>query len=137
MKWLTVPDIVADADRTLDKFDEWMPRLENLPLALAGQDGMEQKELPWDNIDCLFIGGSTYWKLSKAAADLASEAKHRGKWLHMGRVNSDRRLRYAYDLGCDSVDGTGYSQFSKLHLKKALHFMHGLHQQLTFFKRRF
>lgn len=26
--------------------------------------------------------------------------------MHMGRVNSERRLRYADAIGCDSADGT-------------------------------
>ena len=37
---------------------------------------------------------------------IAAEAKARGKWIHMGRVNSERRYRYAADIGCDSADGT-------------------------------
>lgn len=52
------------------------------------------------------IGGSTSWKLSAAAAGIVNEAKHRGKWVHMGRVNSRRRVLYAKSIGCDSVDGT-------------------------------
>jgi hypothetical protein len=54
----------------------------------------------------LFIGGSTEWKLGAEARALAALAKNRGLWVHMGRVNSLRRLRYAADIGCDSVDGT-------------------------------
>ena len=129
--WITVPDVVGNAELTRILFDYWHDELEGLPRAFVGQDGAEYLTLPWDRFDCLFIGGSTEWKLSPAAAYLALEAKRRGKLLHMGRVNSDMRLKYAYDLGCDSVDGTGYQRFSKFHLKKALHFMHGLHNQLT------
>lgn len=40
------------------------------------------------------------------ATHMALEAKRRGKHVHMGRVNSLRRLRFARDIGCDSVDGT-------------------------------
>jgi EAL domain-containing protein (putative c-di-GMP-specific phosphodiesterase class I) len=60
----------------------------------------------WDEIDCLFIGGSTEWKLGPAAAELVAIANSLGKWVHMGRVNSERRYRYAEAIGCDSVDGT-------------------------------
>ena len=35
-----------------------------------------------------------------------TEAKRRGKHVHMGRVNSKTRYRYAEAIGCDSVDGT-------------------------------
>ena len=133
IEWITAPDQVADAASTLDLFDRWYPRIAHLPLALVGQDGMEDKELPWGYFDCLFIGGSTGWKLSQAAGSLAIEAKHRGKQVHMGRVNSNRRLRYAYNLHCDTVDGTGYSQYSKKYLKPALKYLHDLHQQPTLF----
>jgi hypothetical protein len=46
------------------------------------------------------------WKLGEAARDLTTQASVRGKWVHMGRVNSLKRLRYAEMIGCDSVDGT-------------------------------
>lgn len=48
----------------------------------------------------------TEWKLGRAAALLTQEAKRRGKPVHMGRVNSRRRLRYAASIGCDTADGT-------------------------------
>ena len=133
IEWITAPDQVANAEITLDLFDRWYPRIQHLPLALVGQDGMEDKELPWSYFDCFFVGGSTRWKLSHAARSIAIEAKRRGKLLHMGRVNSNMRLRYAYYLHCDTVDGTGYSRYSKLRLKPALTYLHNLHQQLTLF----
>lgn len=34
-----------------------------------------------------------------------AEIRRRGLWVHMGRVNSLRRLEIAVDFGCDSVDG--------------------------------
>ena len=127
--WITVPDVVGNAELTQILFNYWQPELEGLPLAFAAQDGAEHLRLPWGRFDCLFIGGTTDWKLSPQAAYLGREAKRRGKLLHMGRVNSDKRLRYAFELGCDSVDGTGYQRYSKFHLRKALRFMHGLHAQ--------
>jgi hypothetical protein len=62
--------------------------------------------MPWPWFDVLFLGGSTAWKLGPAARRLTAEAKARGKRVHMGRVNSLRRLRYADATGCDSADGT-------------------------------
>ncbi|WP_244320582.1 hypothetical protein [Streptomyces melanosporofaciens] len=52
------------------------------------------------------MAGSTAWKLGPAAEGLAREAAARGKAIHMGRVNSRRRLTIAQWYGCDSVDGT-------------------------------
>lgn len=62
--------------------------------------------VPWGEFDVLFIGGSTEWKLGAAVRGLVAEAKARGKGVHMGRVNSLKRFRYAEAIGCDSVDGT-------------------------------
>jgi hypothetical protein len=42
------------------------------------------------------------------------EARRRGVWTHMGRVNSERRLRYAALIGCQSADGT-YLAFRNRH----------------------
>jgi hypothetical protein len=104
----TAPDVVGEAQATLDRSLPWMPKIRGLgyPAALVGQDGLENLTVPWDEFDAFFIGGSTEWKLGSAAADLAAEAKARGKWVHMGRVNSKKRYIYAESIGCDSADGT-------------------------------
>ena len=128
VEWVTIPDVVGDATGTRNLFEEWHERV-SLPRAFVAQDGAEDLELPWDHFKCLFIGGTTDWKLSRAAEDVAQEAKHRGKILHMGRVNSQKRLRYAYALGCDSVDGTGYSKYNKKELLRALQYVDVLHRQ--------
>jgi hypothetical protein len=102
------PDVVADAAATLERSLPWLPKIRGLgyPAAFVAQDGLEDTAVPWDEFDCLFIGGSTTWKLGPEARSLVAEAKRRGKWVHMGRVNSERRWKYADAIGCDSVDGT-------------------------------
>lgn len=60
----------------------------------------------WREIDAVFVGGTTSWKLSQHAEKVCFEARRRGKWVHMGRVNSLRRMQIAADFGCQSVDGT-------------------------------
>jgi hypothetical protein len=110
--------------------------LRNDPARGWGADSPEGEWLPleWDDFDVLFLGGSaecvpcgwvrpvaqaretdrcphchakvTEWKLGQLARDLVAEAKQRGKWVHMGRVNSLKRYRYAKLIGCDSADGT-------------------------------
>jgi hypothetical protein len=52
------------------------------------------------------LGGTTTWKLSTAAARLTAQARRHGLWVHMGRINSRRRLRHAAAIGCHSADGT-------------------------------
>jgi hypothetical protein len=99
---------VGDAAATLARSEPWFDRIGALgfPVALAMQDGQENLPVPWDRIDVAFIGGTTEWKLGPPARVLVAEAKARGKWVHMGRVNSERRFQYARHIGCDSVDGT-------------------------------
>lgn len=104
----TAPDVVGDAAATLARSAPFLPKIRALGFsaALVAQDGLEDLPVPWLDFDVLFIGGSTEWKLGAAARELVAEAKARGKWVHMGRVNSERRYRYALQIGCDSVDGT-------------------------------
>ena len=104
----TAPDVVGKAVETIEMSKPLFPRIRELgyKVALVGQDGMERLEIPWDDFDAFFIGGSTGWKLSPEANDLAQEALKRDKYLHMGRVNSLRRYLYAAMMGCHSVDGT-------------------------------
>lgn len=102
------PDVVGDAAATLERSLPWLPKIRALgyPAAFVAQDGLENLTVPWDEFDCLFIGGTTTWKLNPHARELVREAKARGKWVHMGRVNSERRWKYADAIGCDSCDGT-------------------------------
>lgn len=104
----TAPDVVGDAAATLALSLPMLPRIRaaGYKAALVGQDGLEDLEVPWDAFDCLFIGGTTAWKLSEPAFALVAEAHRRGKWTHMGRVNSWRRFATAAAAGYDSVDGT-------------------------------
>jgi hypothetical protein len=104
----TAPDVVGDAAATLARSAPVLPLIREIgyPAALVAQDGLESLAVPWDAFDCLFVGGTTGWKLSEVAYALVAEARRRGKWTHMGRVNSLRRLRAAMVGGYDSADGT-------------------------------
>jgi hypothetical protein len=79
-----------------------------IPAAMVVGNGMEDMldEIPWDLMDAIFIGGSTDWKLGEGARIVTAEAQRRGLYVHMGRVNSSKRLSYASSLGIDSADGT-------------------------------
>jgi hypothetical protein len=103
-----VPDVVADAAATRERWDRYSGSVRALGYrtAYVGQDGLNLDAVPWDEFDAWFTGGSTEWKLSDEAFDAASEARARGKWTHMGRVNSARRLHAAWSAGYDSADGT-------------------------------
>ena len=106
--FVAVPDVVADWPATLGMYAEWNPIVAGYgyPRAIVIQDGATPAAIPWDDAEAVFIGGSTEWKLSDAAANVVRAAKECGKHVHMGRVNSCRRLMYANSIGCDTADGT-------------------------------
>lgn len=120
-KFVTAPDVVGDAKATLELFETWYDDLNALlqPIALVAQDGLELYKVPWKRIDALFIGGTDKFKLGLNARALIVEARKRGKWVHMGRVNSRIRTRYARIIGCDSIDGTQFSWFRDTKLPSA------------------
>jgi len=98
--FVCVPDVVADSQATTRMWKKYHKRI-NFNKAFVAQDGHE----PWDvpaEAYAVFVGGSTEWKLSNA-----HWFKGTTKWLHIGRVNTEKRLRWAEDIGADSVDGTG------------------------------
>ena len=115
-RWVAVPDVVADARRTLEVFRHWsrQPELADWPLAFVCQDGQEHLPIPWGRIEAVFIGGSTEWKLSAHAAACVKAGKAMGKWVHIGRVNTPGRYDYFAAMGADSCDGTGLAQYENM-----------------------
>lgn len=106
------PDQPFDAVGTLAESRPWLPKIRALgvPAAFAAQDGCEHDLMPgWDEFDVLFLAGTTEWKTGQVALALSWEAKARGKRVHMGRVNSRKRLRIAESFGCDTADGTYFA----------------------------
>lgn len=99
------PDVVGDHAATM-QLAHWLPRIRSLgfPAAFVAQDGSSPDTIPWDDLDWLFIGGTTQFKETCWA--LTDEAARRGIPVHMGRVNSRRRLRIAHAMGCATTDGT-------------------------------
>lgn len=91
----TAPDVVGDWEGTLARSSGALRaiRLRGFPAALVAQDGLEEHldQVPWEELDWIFIGGSTEWKLGPGAqAVMAAATKHR-KRIHVGRVNSTKR----------------------------------------------
>lgn len=131
----TAPDVVGDHAATVERSLPWLPKIRALGhrAAFVGQNGASLDTVPWDAFDVLFLGGSpeclacgwvrpatafkvhhcpscarklTEWKLGQIARDLTAEATRRGIPVHMGRVNSLKRLVYAQEIGCSTADGT-------------------------------
>jgi hypothetical protein len=118
-----VPDVVCDAAATLILFNAWISTYQRYgyPPCLVAQNGIENTRIPWDSMAALFIGGDNAFKYSNLTRELVTEAKQRGKWVHMGRVNSWRRIQYAIEIGCDSFDGTGHALYPE-NIRKHLPF---------------
>ena len=110
-RFVCAPDVWGNADNTVAWFYQWRQRIRDYgyPVALVLQDGIERAPFLWEDLDAVFIGGSDTFKLGPIVAAYVQEAKRRGKWIHMGRVNSRKRIHYAQAIGCDSVDGTGFN----------------------------
>jgi hypothetical protein len=116
--FVVAPDVVASARRTLEVFAYWRPRLEGWKVALACQDGQEDLPIPWEQIDAVFIGGSTNWKGSHHASAIVKAAKALAKHVHIGRINGPVRWKHFEDLGADTCDGSGIAQYS--HMREAI-----------------
>jgi hypothetical protein len=114
--FVTLPDVVASARRTLEVFERWKLRseLKGWALALVCQDGQEHLPIPWDDIGAVFIGGSTNWKCGEHAVHIIKAAQALEKWVHVGRVNGAERWAHFEKLGVDSVDGTGIARYSHM-----------------------
>lgn len=111
--FVTLPDIVGDAVRTLDLFEFFKDTTTSLPRALVLQDGIGHHRIPWGDLSAVFVGGSDRFKHSHEALNTAKAAKMMGKWVHVGRVNEPRRV--ANWLGiADSIDGSGISRFDHM-----------------------
>lgn len=113
-RFIVAPDVIQDAHGTLELWREWAPIIRSFayPVALVAHNGMTPDDLPAD-ADALFIGGSDEWRDAPSTHELIAAAKARGMWIHVGRVNSNKRIRHWRTLGADSSDGT-HSAFAGL-----------------------
>lgn len=127
----TAPDVVGDAAATLERSAPFFEpiRAMGYPVAFIAQDGLTSESTPWDSFDVLFVGGTTEFKLGAEARALVAEAKSRGKFVHVGRVNSRKRIRYASLIGADSVDGTYLAFGPDTNLPKLTRWMNEVNTQ--------
>lgn len=113
-KFVACPDVVGDSKATGELFKQWRDRLEGWPVALVTQDGLKIEDVPWDRIDAVFVGGSDQWKFCQNSIEICQEAKRRGLWIHVGRVNTWKRAISAQIIGADSMDGTGLATYPSI-----------------------
>lgn len=113
--WTVLPDIVAGGPPSLDLSLKWMRRvLDETPVALlAVQNGITPNDVRGflgPRVG-LFVGGDTKWKLDTMAA-WGALGREVGCWVHVGRVNSARRILHCSSVGAHSFDGTSVSRYS-------------------------
>lgn len=105
--FVALPDVVGDGEATRELFKYYEPDFAGLPMAYVAQDGSESLSLP-PRFDCLFIGGTTEWKMSDAATWMIKKAVSLGKHIHIGRVNYQKRyMHFRKIIGSDNFTCDG------------------------------
>jgi len=115
--WIVMPDYLGDSGSTTVLFHYWINELElEDKRAYVAQDGASVDCVPWDLIECVFIGGTNHFKESPAAMAICRKAKELDKWIHVGRVNTPMKIFY-WAIIADSFDGSGIARFD--HMREA------------------
>lgn len=114
-RWLVVPDIVCGGLASLDLTLTWLERLRGHPsiLLIAVQDGMSPAMIaPFLGPRVgLFVGGGDEFK-EKSLKGWGELARETGCYLHVGRVNSVRRIFLCAGAGAHSFDGTSATRYA-------------------------
>jgi hypothetical protein len=134
--WVVAPDVVGDHEATLRKFNSYRalmlqdfypkddvlipyhtehyypedkslwyvtgPSPDAFPIAFVAQDGCTPADVP-ETADVVFIGGTTEWKWENVWRFCDAFPR-----VHVGRVNTYRKLMHCHECGAMSVDGTGF-----------------------------
>jgi hypothetical protein len=100
-----------------------------VPVAIVLQDGATTDEVPWDEIDAVFLGGSDAWR--PKAVPILQRAKRLGKHVHVGRVNTWRGLLFSLRAGADTVDGTHLAYSPTASLVTLNSWLHRLDAQMA------
>ena len=112
--WCVAPDVVMGGTQSLALTLYWLPWMLHRckRVLIAVQPGIEPEAIQHmlgDKVG-IFIGGDTEWK-EQTLPVWGALSRQTGCWLHVGRVNTKRRIRLCQLSGCDSFDGTSAVQF--------------------------
>lgn len=113
-RFVVVPDVVGDGKESIKRSRAWIDYCrERCSMSLVPvQDGMSEHDVS-DMLSSdvgVFVGGTTEWKLNTIPM-WSRIAKQHGAYIHVGRVNSVRRINMCSSCGVDSVDGTSAIRF--------------------------
>ena len=104
--FIVAPDIVAGGVDSLDVSRAWVDELQEIaPVYVAVQDGMIIEPETVRGFDGIFVGGTLEWKISTGQAWVGL-ARKVGIPLHVGRVGTGRRVRWAQSIYADSIDSS-------------------------------
>lgn len=113
--FITVPDIVAGGLESLRFSEAWLPKLEGFGrlLLIPVQDGMRPADVNGvlSNRVGIFVGGTTEFKLASLQS-WGELARKRNCYLHVGRVNTRRRIKACAMAGAHSFDGSSVSRWA-------------------------
>lgn len=124
-RWVALPDIVMGGIASLDLSIAWLRWLRRIPAMASArfmivvQNGMESCPSALARLRRVvgpmvgvFVGGDTDWKL-RTKAFWRAFTHMLGALLHVGRVNSAKRIESCGKCEVDSFDGTSIVRFPK------------------------
>jgi len=118
--FVVCPDVVGSHALTLQEWDWWSGTIHacGFRAAFVLQDGiLSWAEVPAD-ADAVFVGGTDAFKFSQTSRCIVAKAKAHGRYVHIGRVNSLRRIADANAMGADSFDGSSVSKWWDVYAKR-------------------
>jgi len=114
--FIVLPDIVGAGAASLRRSLAWLPFLSGHTrlMLLPVQDGVDPADVVpqlGENVG-LFVGGTTAWKL-ETLGYWGGVADKVGCYLHVGRVNTQRRIARCHAAGAHSFDGTSVTRYAE------------------------
>lgn len=102
--WAAVPDVVANRKATMENWLRYCDEIKSLgwPTAFCVQDGMTPDDVP-EAASVVFLGGTDQFKWRTVKIWASNFPR-----VHVGRVNNIEKVWLCEELGCESVDGTGW-----------------------------
>ena len=115
--WVLLPDAVADWPKTVELAGIYLPivRQRGFNVAIALQDGCSFEQVMEYKPAWVFVAGSTQWKEDNIG-NACTFFHAREINVHVGRVNTRRRMRICQAAAVDSCDGTCLNKYRNANL---------------------
>lgn len=118
--FVVAPDIVQGGEESWQLTSDWLPklvgnpRLSDVVILIAVQDGFELEperiRRLLDRRVGIFVGGGDAFK-EQSLPLWGAMCREAGAWLHVGRVNTTRRVALCEAAGATSFDGLSVARF--------------------------